>query len=378
MSAYVGFLVIWIPFWFGLAGLFLTLWGIALDENSTRYAISYVGDKSVGAFLSRSVSWATRFSNRFFGDRLISFRAFGVGLLISVVVYSISYGIMLVTTPDQLHGVLALRNSWNTTTAPSILHFSIYSDFALAFLSLVAEFIYVLKSRYLLKRLNYDSSLRLVTIILIGDVISTFMVFVVITPMLIAAFGFVFFYLFHSQLQGDITIPNPYNTANLIESLDPSYYVVVNGKPFYPPVATVFSIYPILFENICTQTMEHFREGFSIYHQVDFSVALKTPLPEHPATVEIYGHQVPVESSYAEYNVFYPLSTLLSSAFSTLLWTGTSVLVYVVSKCLYSTINISRVIFLKLHKRPEISLICAAAFFWIGVLGGIAGLCILS
>ena len=385
--SYIAFLAAWSAIWLPLIAIFFTLYDIASKSESKKHAEAFVQDKSIVFALREAFAWASGFSSRVFGEKLVSLNAFFWSFGLSLAIAIIAFSIAMLTTSDMRYEFKPLIDDWGKGQAADLLHFSVASDFCLFLFCIVVEFIYVTKSRYLLRYITYESGLWAVPAIVAFDFLTTILLFILVTPALILLFAYGFFLIYHAQLNGILDLsPEPQLPLGGVNYLASDFAISESARRFWPSelskyfhTSSPLYLYRLIVDNLLWQMYEHVQERFSVYHSLAVGFTLNYPesASEAAPTLELmtqqFGHLIGPGEIYKGFNIEYPLTTMMVSAFSTLIWTIFSAIVFFISTALYRTIHSYRVLFLSLHERPylaQLGTVIAILIYMIGVLIG--------
>lgn len=387
---YIKFWAAWFSFWATIIGTLGSLYGIVYNEESKRCAVDFVQDSSILSSLRSSLTASSRISSVIFGRKIISLKAFIRGIILSVFVFIIAFFVAVATTPE-LNG--QLRDSivhWNDNQFPvKIQHWAVYSSFIVAIICLVLEFLYVCKSRFILTFVDYNERMYKVVFLFATDVITTLCLFLIITPALITASSFMFYHAFSSELMHGLVeiehvwgTPNVLGATSIVIPIEDNAIIPRNGQKdiIYRDHVTPVGVYKYLLEGLYENILGELKDrtyrymkvsGISneIYHiEVNGKVVSVPELYKSTSDTVYSAEKVFISNSLTRggfveegndtnlrmtYGIYYPISTMLSSAFATCIWVALCMAILIILRTLYYMVDGFRRLFFHIHMYPK-------------------------
>lgn len=344
----------WSAWWFGVATFLISFMFVVANQNAAKF----LAEGPIYALASRAVYAAYKMADDFFGHRLLSYRAFVSSIALSTLAFLISFLIAAVTIPDFWHPFRDIfrTNHWET---PQFSRYEIVTSWAtlvLVFVGLLFEFIYVTKSRLILRTLRVEQSYARLLAIFLIDIASTFFIYILMTPLTMLIVLNVFGAITSSIDVKDSTLAVlGWTTA----PKDVPLPIIFDATNF-------FQAYPKIVQEILRDVVVHIRAHFVEYHY--FIVA---PIIHIPGTQE-YQRAIGFDVRHAiAIGPVFPETTMLASAFATTAWVGIAALVLSVVRLSCHTFRTARRTFEYLHLRPHVLFWLAIGSVVICIVGGI-------
>jgi hypothetical protein len=338
----------WIPTIIALVGAL-----IALPQSST---VQYLEAPPVERTAAKAVYLSYNLISAVFGKKLFSWRAVGASIVLSVLAFVFALAIACATT----------KFLWTDfqTIAGGIFHAGSKSNFQSRFgrvsdifglgvvvLSLAAEYLYVTKSRLILRSLRFESGYMTLATKVAFDIVTTFLLFSLIAPLPIiisvVALGTIFpqVDIQHVDILGHAQFAGKYSPAQL-EQLNAE-------NPISAYIALVNVFWTVIFA--------HIREGFAMYHFVDAYPTIQ----DKTTVIRVVNGFAYLNHHVVTLGFMYPFTTMLASAFATTAWVALSSGLLLFSKFLCHTFAMARSTLENLHRHPHL-------IFWWGIFPSIA------
>lgn len=368
--AHINFMLGWFAFWLTMISTFVCLYQLAFIEGSRKRAkaISRKVKTSSGPAIGRSFDNISRFFAFIFGERILSFQSLYKSFLLSLLIFLISLEIAVLTTSDIRKSIAITINNWhNDLRSPETLHFSVLFSLCIAVIGILFEFLYVAKTRLSIRIVSRSSTNIMGLVVILGDIASTIAMFVLLNSTLILMSAFCLHWVVKDQLLDD-TI----EVHGVINNLEADYVLPIGPRQRDPTSGDGFKtvspyptegIYKLLIADIYKQSVAHFEEGFSRYHTISIGfVSNKRQKDEHsvdlvqkvakmngesPEDMDKYG------AVYPGYEIDFPLTTMLVSSFSLVIWVGLSSFIFLFSRSLFELNDFLRKSFVFIHGNPE-------------------------
>ena len=355
--------------WASLCSSIIAIPAILLAATSgpraREHVLEYQEHLSQPSFLARAFAFSYNRSTALFGPRLLSWRAFAWGFVISLSVFVASLMFTFLITPNFSitfgdYGTSLLFNIVNIYDAS----FSIL----LTLCGLVFEFIFVVKSRWLLRLLKTALPWYACLGVGILDIVTTYILFLIVTPLFLIFFSYTAMLPIHSLLDSDyITISDTRTvdsrTAERLHvSITRPMHITTNqifnvsGHPIQTkivdrqqnkvtlPNTSVINLYEILFLTLADIALDHITEHFASYHSISVGNLLKEEYwvtqsdynKAHPGQVsEEFNTDADAAGSVSiDIRANYPLTSMLITASSTTIWMGCCVIILTVMRCI--------------------------------------------
>jgi hypothetical protein len=180
------FWLTWIFFWFALF-LSIVAAAISLGSLSRERLLEILDKKKVIHMTAKAVHAGYDISDRILGKQLISWKAFRNSLLLSSSGMLIAYIIAAATT-GGLHSFVYTAVYENVVNGNLATRESLIACVGILLFNVVMEYLYVTKSRWMLKSVTRSISLWKISAIYAVDAISTLALFMATTPLIISVF----------------------------------------------------------------------------------------------------------------------------------------------------------------------------------------------
>jgi hypothetical protein len=338
MARWLPFWLNWLAVWGFVIGLLMGLYQIMNADRADKTALIFVESLSKESVLSRAFAVAYHLSSLVFGPRLISLRAFTWGIALSGGVFIIAFGIAVATTPNMQAELRHVLEEWNDTTFPVVAaRWSIIGTILLTVTGILCEFLYVIKSRWIIRRITPTMPWYLTIVTLILDVSTTFALFFIIAPFTILSFSYFSMFLMGTKVEQDYISVKSANSSEFLRigpghSLKFTLYDQTHkGTPIELPLHNTLEVYRKLANGVFDTTMAHFDKYFREYHEVSTSARLKPGyeisyeayMASHPNDpIEQYSKETGahITSVGVGITINYLLTTMLVSASATTIW----------------------------------------------------------
>lgn len=302
---YIMFAVAWFGFWGTLLSLEFSIYQIAIADASQKIALNYVQSRSKSFLLSRAFSISSRLTSVIFGPRLISMRAFTRGFALSLGVFAIALAVYVYGTPGAQDDFRQDFLIWDDGTNPLLPHaLSVGATVLLTIVWLAFEYVYVIKSRWLIGFIKETTKWYTVVLALVLDVSSTVAVLSLLAPSLLIVFGYAFIGLAHSYM----------NESYI-------HFSGGDGGIFVSSDESAWFIYKRLFASEMHDFMSYVHLQFQEYYSLDIGTLLdKNCRFQYDATQEHARMTGCSGSVIYEDNVTFLLTTMSVSALATTIW----------------------------------------------------------
>jgi hypothetical protein len=314
-------IVICIPFWLGwitawsfIIGILIGLHQIVDTDRAEQRALRYIESVSKETLFSRAFFVISKLSDDWFGPKLFSLKAFLKGLLLSLLMFILAFGVAAITSGmgSSLQRYFFL---WEDPTFQPTAHlWSATITVSMAVIWLFYEYIYVVKSRWLIHLIHERMNWIVVLIILILDVASTLLILIYSAPVFLMISAKTFFYFASDALNHNfIFIHGGYHThesavANVLDS-----YTI----PFYEPLTR--SIYGDLVHAAMAEVNSYIHGHFSEYYMMEIGSAM-----DPNCTIRFTEDRAFIENCrsnfFYEAHVTFLFTTMLVSALATTIW----------------------------------------------------------
>ncbi len=348
----------WLPTIIGLIGL-----QVSMPQTAT---MVFLESKSIERVVGRSVFVSYRIFDLAFGHKILSWRAFLVSSAFSSLSFLLSFLIAALTTPGLWWFVITFfsDHTYASDDFQRYEELGITATLALIVSSLAAEFLYVTKSRLILRSLRIHSSYLNLASKIFLDITTTFVLFVMVTPLTIILTLNLLATIFSGVDLHHVNFNVPHIACPPCR--EDSYSRA--GSDNLMDVSNILDGYFELLTICLSQIISHVRESFAYYHWLDvFPVVDMSGVEKFAKSEHIDMSNAVITSGFT-----YPMTTMLATAFSTTVWVSVSALLLILSRFLCHTFVVANRLFRHLHNHPQ-------AIFWWGtfpsavvfILGGL-------
>lgn len=348
ISFWIGWLGLWLTIFLSITGLLVAF---ACGERERIH--NYIHGAPTPHPTAAAVRAALRTADFIFGERLFYGWGFVTSVLFSAVVATICFAAAWIAMPF-------LRLEY-TRSDHLALATSDALTAVLALGSVAAEYLYVAKSRFLLARIKDSFPAWKLLLVLAGDILSTVLAFLIVTPALltIVAVSFPLFFqdIESPEIGAEITSPEVWASSVHKVRWAPDPYVA------YPMIASMLA------GDVRAQ-FAHPLKGFhtlTIYRRTGTpGCAGATARPE--TQVEPRSHQKPC--AFTAQGVEYLTTIMLATAFATMVWVSVTAVTILGSRALARSIISARTFFVWLYDHPNVMIGCWIACWPLCFLSG--------
>lgn len=303
-----------LSFMMALFAIILSLFTM-VSKSPNKDIDEFLKDSDSDNLVGKSFLISLKATDSIFGQRLISFRSFCASAVLSFFVFGTSYAIAYFTTPWIRAFTPALVME---TFGSGVLNRFSFGFFVVVVITIISEYFYVTKTRFVLKRVCIQhSSIPTVFITCLFDIVTTYALLIFITAFLcemcalistIIIFGF-------KKMNSEILFVGDAKVA---------YMCVKKGT----------------LSNITTYSLglKHiFTFNFSSFYYLIVDIIKVISLEIKNYLKPYYFMQVYVvdkDKGLIQSISFIPLTTLFSTAFFTTIWVSISTVVIIIMKAL--------------------------------------------
>jgi hypothetical protein len=329
LQKYLSFWSAWFSWWTIIISLEFAIYQIAIADGSKVIARSFVQSSRAARILSHAFYISSELTNVIFGPFLVSWRAFFRSCFLSGVVFIIALLVAIATTSNWPANTLEWFFSWSTPADPPLAHgWAMTGTFSLILFWLVFEFLYVIKSRWLIRFIGANMKWYSVIVIFETDISTTLLLLIIIGPLPLLIFGTVFLHAAGAVLNHHFIDVGSY----LLEGYDPLKWFVYRDMVHEGIKAIVVPL-----------------RGDFTYHVLQIGSVVDPDCRFQYSGVTKIMELVQCHSSVMyEDHVTFPLTTMIVSALATAIWMTTCATTLLVAKAW----NVPRKAFLWFHDNP--------------------------
>jgi hypothetical protein len=383
MTKLLDFYCMWAVAWFGIIGTIVSIYAVVLTDKSAQVIRDFMKSTTIEAVVTRAFRISFAAMNFVFGQRIWSMRAFVASFLSSLFLFILGFLIAIMTT-DWLKGYVyfyfvdsrsilnemmkfaSTEFNQNPDAISLVRRITEYRESPVAFVliisvSLVAEYIYICKSRLFLKFVRADAGTKRIIGILAVDIATTFLAFAVISSLSLVAMVWV-----TEIVRGGLNLREVHVDLVVPLTLSEQQHLIQEmSKSMAPPYAELFSQfsrkYPgLAHSNLDVVTIDLAHPFDAVLETViAFFKILYWQIRSIFSQYYVLNLLVPVPAAqlgknYVLYwNFEYPVTTLLATAFLTNIWFVFTAMLVLSGRAVYAYFTSSRRLLLYLHDRPQ-------------------------
>lgn len=344
MGTISSFWIAWISIWLCIFSImFASLIGFscAAREQVNRY----INGTPIPSPTAAAVNISSHMADFIFGNRLFYFFGFIRSVFFSVIIGIIFFIVAYVTTP----GLSGIKNYFlspleNGLDIKSILSMSPVLTLILSFISMLFEYVYVAKSRWILRNIKYYTTIYKVIFIWSLDIISTIGLFIIITPIILIIVS-KSLDLFINDIQGKlIEIEFTYSYSDT----DP---IIFSDNTLV--------LYEHTTKGLYHDVISHIESGLTQYSVIKIRRQLKEELDKECSDYnKLLFYQINRECHITFVGMAYLTTTMLATAFGTNIWVTICAIILISYRIIGNSIYGARRLFIWVYDNPNTLIFC--------------------
>jgi hypothetical protein len=348
ISFWIGWLGLWLTIFLSITGLLVAF---ACGERERIH--NYIHGAPTPHPTAEAVGAAVRMADFIFGERLFYGWGFVTSVLFSTIVATICFAAAWIAMP--------LLRAEHTRSD----HLALATPEALTALltlgSIAVEYLFVAKSRFLLARIKDSFPAWKLLLVLAGDIISTVLTFLIVTPALLTIVALSFPLFFHDiespEIGAEITSPEVWASGAHTVSWARDPYVA------YPMIASMLA------EQVQTQVAHPLRQfhTLTIYRKTGTPGCVGAGTKEEMSAAQGADER---HCAFTAQGVEYLTTIMLVTAFATTLWVSFTAITILSSRALARSIISARTFLVWLYDHPNVMIGCWIACWPLCFLSG--------